>query len=516
MAQPPLLTDQVQIEPGTTTYGTRVIDREPTDGSIRFADPSVTALLSALVGVRNITGLFIVGRAGDGAPYTTIQDAIDAIPDTSSPSAPSLVLIGAGEYSENLVIDKDGVYLVGQGGVRLTNAAADATVTISDAAATTPENVVLRDLYIENTDPAEEVILISGAGTYASGTATVGAAPLAAGDTLTIGGTVLTGVSGARTSGSDDFSVDGGTVEAIAVEIAAAINDSANSFAATVVAAANAAVVTITAVTPGAVGNTITLASSTTPPGNLLVSGATLTGGGSAGSPVAAGEILIQNCQLVASGVAGFQIRADTVNHIRVLGGSWRGSSSNSLAYINQCASFRLFGVEWVNDLELAYDTGNDQPLDPTSAYQVGHCDRVGDVLSNQVGEGSLSISHCSLVGTVGAGGDRALTVTHSNTGDLTLSDTVVATYTESTRGTIATAIGTPTLAESMASGSVVFAASSAEPVVFLVEQPDIAYAVYVDGPSPGWASAQTATGFIINFSVLATGLVRYTVVRQM
>jgi MYXO-CTERM domain-containing protein len=71
------------------------------------------------------------------------------------------------------------------------------------------------------------------------------------GDTLTVNGTALTAITGTRTSGSDDFSIDATTTIAQASEIADALNDATNAFAATVSAVAAANVVTITAVTTG-------------------------------------------------------------------------------------------------------------------------------------------------------------------------------------------------------------------------------------------------------------------------
>jgi hypothetical protein len=114
---------------------------------------------------------------------------------------------------------------------------------------------------------------------YSSGTVTVVNAPLAAGDTITIGGVTLTGVAGARTPGADDFDASLGTTGGLATEIAAAINDVANSFAATVSAVANLSTVTITSVAPGIGGDSITLVAATTPAGGLTVSGPNLTGG---------------------------------------------------------------------------------------------------------------------------------------------------------------------------------------------------------------------------------------------
>ena len=55
---------------------------------------------------------------------------------------------------------------------------------------------------------------------------------LAAGVTFSINGITLTAVAGARTPGSNDFSVSSGTVAGITADMVAAINDAANSFAA--------------------------------------------------------------------------------------------------------------------------------------------------------------------------------------------------------------------------------------------------------------------------------------------
>jgi hypothetical protein len=517
MAQPPLLTDQIQIEPGS--LGIRLIDRDSTDGSLRFTDPLVQAALSQLVGIRNVTSLYIVGPGGAGAPFTSIQDALDAIPDTASPSDPALVLLSAGEYSENLVINKDGVSIVGLGGVRITNAAADATVKVTDTPTTVPRRVVLQNLTIENVSPGEECVLVAGSGTYASGTALVNTAPLAAGDTLTIGGVTLTGVNGTRNSGSDNFSVDGTLTGTIAAEIMEAVNDPANSFAVAVVATYTGSTVTITALIPGPAGNAITLASVTTPPGGVTLSGPNLTGGSVSGSTVAEEEVTILDCNLVASGVAAYQVRVDTANNVRVAGGSWRGSSSTSLAVASQCASFVLSDIEWVNDLELAYDTVNPQPSITTSQYEVQGCSHVRNVLCNLLGAGSLAINQCPDLGDIGLDGDRALSVSGSKVGNLTLEGTTATRMVNSTRGTATAPTGTPTLSESSWTGSVAFVASISETVSFDLDQPDTSYAVFLDSPMLGvipQVTTKTTTDFTIQTPAPLTGGVYYTVLRQM
>lgn len=113
--------------------------------------------------------------------------------------------------------------------------------------------------------------------TFATGTATVTVTPLTGGDTLTIGGKVLTGFAGVRTSGSNNFNTTLGSVTLIAADIVAAINDKVNHFAAIVTATSSLGVVTLKAVASGTAGNAITL--TTVSGGRITVSGATFTGG---------------------------------------------------------------------------------------------------------------------------------------------------------------------------------------------------------------------------------------------
>lgn len=86
--------------------------------------------------------------------------------------------------------------------------------------------------------------------------------PLGAGN-IVLGGTTLSGVAGPRTSGSNNFDNTLGTLDAQAIEIAKAINDTANSFDTSpgIVAFASAAIpgfVYVFARTAGSAGNAIT------------------------------------------------------------------------------------------------------------------------------------------------------------------------------------------------------------------------------------------------------------------
>jgi hypothetical protein len=443
---------------------------------------------------------------------------LDDIPSSSTALVPSVVLVNSGVYSENLTITKDGVFIIGAGDAKIINSGADDTVTIAAAIATTPLLTVLRGLEIENTNAGSACIKVEGADTFAAGTATVITAPLVVGDLLTIGGFALTGVLSTRTSGGNDFSISGGTPTAIAAEIAAAINDTANALAVLVEASVVGPIITITAVVAGTAGNTITLVPLTVPPGGITVSGGTLTGGGAAGSLVASDAVKIVDCTLVASGVGCFQVSGDTAGNIEVRDGSFRGSSSTSVATAANCTSLRLFGVEWVNDLALSYDIGLDRPSDTSSVYAVSHCGRTNDFVASLVGEGSLSIAACPIVGDLTIGGDRTLDIRHSVIGALSLDDTTAATLRNTERGTATAAGGTPTLAESRMVGSTAFAGAPA-PVAFPVGQPDTSYEVFL---SPSVVTdffavtAKAAGSFTISSGGGTPATIGYVVLRDL
>jgi hypothetical protein len=517
MPQPPFLVDQLQVEPGSGQ--TLLVNRDAATGSLKFTDAVLTAgvLLKDLVSLNSVTGVYLVGSGGTGADYTSIQDALDAIPNTSSPSAPSLVLVLPGEYTENLTVGKDGVALVGLGGVYLKNSGASDTVTVTASPGATPENVLLRGLNVTNDQAGYACVKVDGAFTFATATVTVNTAPLAAGDTLVINGVTLTAVCPTRTSGSNNFSVAFLTPAEVALEIEAAVNDPANSFASFVTATAVGAVVTLSANTPGAGGNAYTLTATTTPAGGFTLSGATFTGGGSAGSTVGLGEVAVEGCVLAATAVGGYNLYAVTANHVRVQGGTFRGSASTASTQALNCAALRLFGVEQVVDVGLSYDTSADRPSDLSCAYLLSGCGEVGDVLCNLLGEGSLTVANCPQVGSAGVAGDQTLTAVRSSLGALTLSDTTAATLSQSTRGAV-TADPTATLAETVASGSVAFAASTSETVALDAPAPDNNYTVLLD-PEVTTATfavtARAATDFTVSASVASTATVRYTILRS-
>lgn len=106
--------------------------------------------------------------------------------------------------------------------------------------------------------------LNDGTGAPGVGTFTITfATPIIAGDTVTVGAQLFTAVAGARTPGSNDFSIASGTDPGIATDLAAAINDPLNGLAQPgglanlVTAVPAAAVVTITANMDGTAGNLV-------------------------------------------------------------------------------------------------------------------------------------------------------------------------------------------------------------------------------------------------------------------
>lgn len=157
MAQPPFKADVLQIEPGSV--GVRKIQREA-DGSLGFVDPVAgTLTLKALAGL-NLTHLLIVG-SGPGAQYTTIQDALDAIPAGASASNPYTVLVGPGVYAENVVLERDGVALVGLGNP-VIHVATGHALTIQEGASSVPRFVRVDNIRLTTDDVAGAALRVIG------------------------------------------------------------------------------------------------------------------------------------------------------------------------------------------------------------------------------------------------------------------------------------------------------------------------------------------------------------------
>lgn len=176
MPQDPLLVDQISVEPGAS--GTRLINRAA-DGSLQLSDPVTgTVTLAQVAGLGSITGVFVVGQSGQ---YTDIQTAIDAVPSGASASNPYLILVMPGVYTEDVSLYRDGVYLVGLGGVTLESAlestpdavGAGSTLTIEAGGGTIPLNVVVKNLTITNAHQNFAAVRIEGGAGSTVGTGSI-------------------------------------------------------------------------------------------------------------------------------------------------------------------------------------------------------------------------------------------------------------------------------------------------------------------------------------------------------
>lgn len=165
MAQPPFLADAIQIEPGSGQ--TLLVQRDAATGSLRFTDALVTGgiNLTDLSGVGSLGEVFVVGKTGAGAKYTEVQAAIDATPITATRASPAVIFIGPGTYTGDLLIDKDGIVLVGMGGVTFTNATATATLQVQAGGSTIPLSLVLQNIKLANTAAGQACLkVVGGAG----------------------------------------------------------------------------------------------------------------------------------------------------------------------------------------------------------------------------------------------------------------------------------------------------------------------------------------------------------------
>ena len=108
----------------------------------------------------------------------------------------------------------------------------------------------------------------------ATGTLTVALAPVPVGANITIQGVTFYSVAGAP--GANQFNGSSASATTVAANLAAAINASTLYSGGVVSAAASSGVVTLTARTEGAAGNSVTLGSATP---TVVVSGGTLSGG---------------------------------------------------------------------------------------------------------------------------------------------------------------------------------------------------------------------------------------------
>lgn len=120
-----------------------------------------------------------------------------------------------------------------------------------------------------------EFISFGGASTGTITVASVGAP----GDTITVGGVVFTAVSGPRTSGAQDFSLDSAEIVGIAAELAAAMADPVNGLVAIASAMVQTPGTPVVRLTSAAGGPYSEIPIATSAPAVYELSGDTLIGG---------------------------------------------------------------------------------------------------------------------------------------------------------------------------------------------------------------------------------------------
>jgi len=230
---------------------------EPSSGGTTYTVDDANKGISLTV-----DGVLLTGDAATGAG--TVAAYVTAINTAATASTPQYV--GATRFTSPVTItaseyDQLSFHYTGD----VSGLAGTDTITLTPGTYNSAGDLV--------TEINDQLALLL-AGAFATGTVTV-LAPIA-GDTVTIGGVILTAVAVPRTPGSDDFDVSSGVPGTIAIDLAAAINDPLNSLTTLVTASPLGAVVTLTAVPLGVLGNAITLATTA----QFTPSGAFLAGGG--------------------------------------------------------------------------------------------------------------------------------------------------------------------------------------------------------------------------------------------
>jgi hypothetical protein len=232
---------------------------------------------------------------------------------------------------------------------------------------------------------------------------------------------------------------------------------------------------------------------------------------GGPGLSVGTGGILLKDCDLAAKGVGSYTCRADTANVVQLQDCRSDDSSPSAILYINQCASFRASGGSHPAS-QTDYDSGGPTPVTPGSAYSFENCRSVGPILSTLQNIGSLKIQDCLATGALTFNGNRSALIQTSAVGNIVTGGSAAVKLVASTRGTLS---GTGTVDEQTVSGTVSFVASSSQPVVFPVPRSNANYGVYLDTGllANVRITGKTAAGFTIDFGVVQTTTVTWTVV---
>ena len=146
--------------------------------------------------------------------------------------------------------------------------------------------------------------------------------------------------------------------------------------------------------------------------------------------------LVIKDCSLAATGIGSYPVKADKVNSISVIGGSWEDSRSDSICFVSQVALFRCVGLRKGTDFQMSYDNTVDAPLTKTSEYSISDVLGSGNFLVSLLGTGSLAINR-STAGDISITGDRTLLLSDSQTNNLTVQGTTSCSVVATKHGTI-------------------------------------------------------------------------------
>lgn len=155
-------TKVASISIDASITGSRSISSD-VDGTMKFIDSEITSGVSLgnLAGLNSIDNLYPVG-AGYGCKYSTIQEAIDEVPVNSGIYVPATILVMPGLYEEDLTIETDGITIKGIGGVVIRSLTNVSTLTIKSSVTSTPKNIGIYGVRIENTRNGKSCIDITG------------------------------------------------------------------------------------------------------------------------------------------------------------------------------------------------------------------------------------------------------------------------------------------------------------------------------------------------------------------
>ena len=373
----------------------------------------------------------------------------------------------------------------------------------------------MSNVRVENSFNGRSCINLSTA-RFATATVTLAANPNI-GDNLTIGGVLFAAIANGSIPAANQFEI-GEDVEETVENLVSAILDPLNGLDSQVVPSGSLNVLTLRSFEPGIVGNLITLSSSV--PLILVVSGPTFTGGldNSNNSTVAYYLAEFLDCDLVATGLNGYQIRAQAVNNIKVRGGDWTDSgSSTSFVDIREVALFDLEGVT-AQIVGVYYDSAAvNKPNIPTSSYRIREIEVQSQFSSDLDGVGSLEVEYSNLENLL-LSGTQSPVFRYCSMQDIVLGDTVSLTLSQCDRGTLS-GLATATCKETTTIGSLVFNVSNQETFTFGVPNPDTNYQVFVEIASSNVPfvpeANKTVSDFTVDFSAPFTGTVNFMVKRD-